>query len=199
MDFKLEALPYGKGALEPHIGARTLELHYEKHHRGYMEKLRRAIEGKALAEKSLEEIVRSAKGDVYNLAAQVWNHTFYWRSMTPHGGGKAGGKLGAAIEASFGSQHKLEKELAAAAVGEFGSGWGWLVAGPNGELRVINSSDAENPLTSENVPLLTIDVWEHAYYLDYQNERNRYVDAYLQHLVNWDFAQRNYEAVRRAA
>lgn len=176
-----------------------MELHYEKHHRGYLEKLSKAISGKAIAKKSLEDIICESEGAVYNFAAQVWNHTFFWHSMSPKGGGKPRGELAKAIQSSFGSLDECEKQFAAAAVGEFGSGWGWLVAGADGRLRVINSSDAENPLTSKDVPLLTVDVWEHAYYLDYQNERGRYVNAFLEHLVNWDFAQRNFDSVRRAA
>jgi Fe-Mn family superoxide dismutase len=193
--FELSPLPYPKDALEPALSARTLQYHYEKHHRGYMNKLAKALEGKPLAEKSLEEIIRSAKGSLFNHAAQVWNHDFYWRSMTPNGGGRPSGELAAAIERDFGSFEDWKQRFAEAANDEFGSGWAWLVAGPKGRLRVISTSDAENPIQSgDSSPLLTLDVWEHAYYLDYQNERDRYVRGYLDSLVNWSFAEKNFES-----
>ena len=192
MKFELPPLPYDKSALEPYVSARTLELHYEKHHRGYLTKLEKAVGGKPLAERSLVDVIRETDGTVFNLAAQVWNHSFYWDSMAPRGGGRPSGALLVALERDFGSFAAFTKHFAEAASGEFGSGWGWLVQGPKGKLRVIATHDAENPLQTNAVPLLTIDVWEHAYYVDYQNERERYVRAFLDHLVNWTFAERNY-------
>jgi len=195
MKFELPPLPYDKSALEPYISARTLDFHYEKHHRGYLEKLRKEIGDTPKAELSLVEIIRSSDGSVFNNAAQVWNHTFYWQSMMPGGGGKATGDLLAAIERDFGSQGEFARQLAEAAIGEFGSGWAWLVmAGRGGKLKVIKSDDAENPLKTGDIPLLTVDVWEHAYYLDYQHERPKYVGAFINHLLNWDFAANNYKS-----
>ena len=194
MKFELPPLPYDKSALEPYISARTLDFHYEKHHRGYLTKLQKLIGGKPAAEKSLVDIIRSSQGNVFNFAAQVWNHTFYWDSMRPGGGGKPKGELATAIDRDFGDYRELARQFAEAAIGEFGSGWGWLVLTPGKKLRVINSSDAENPLQTRDTPLLTVDVWEHAYYLDYQNERERYVSGFIEHLLNWEFAEKNYSA-----
>lgn len=191
MRFVLEPLPYDKSALEPHISARTLEFHYEKHHRGYLNKLETAIGGKPQAEKSLVQIIRSSDGKIFNIAAQVWNHTFYWDSMSPSGGGKPSGALAEAIERDFGGVLDFRRKFAEIATGEFGSGWAWLVRTPQGKLRVLSTTDAETPITTADVPILTCDVWEHAYYLDYQNERAKYVEAFLDHLVNWDFAAEN--------
>lgn len=193
LKFEIPPLPYAKDALEPHISARTLDFHYEKHHKGYLEKLRKAIEGKPDADKSLENLICSSDGKIFNLAAQVWNHTFYWRSMSPDGGGKPSGELLAALERTFGSFEDFKQEFAEAANGEFGSGWAWLVVDGSGRLGVRSSSDADNPLGSAQTPLLTIDVWEHAYYLDYQNERAKYVQGVIDHLLDWDFAQANLE------
>jgi Fe-Mn family superoxide dismutase len=192
MKFELPPLPYDKAALEPHISARTLEFHYEKHHRGYLTKLEKEIGHTPLAEKSLVKIIRESEGKVFNLAAQVWNHTFYWDCMKPKGGGEPNGELASAIKRDFGDYGTFAKKFSAAANGEFGSGWGWLVLSSKGKLSVINSSDAENPLQSDQTPLLTVDVWEHAYYLDYQHERERYVSAFVEHLINWNFAERNF-------
>ncbi len=194
MQFTLPPLPYEKHALAPHISTDTLETHYEKHHKGYLAKLEKAIGDKPEAEQSLEELIRSSDGHVYNLAAQIWNHTFYWRSLHPDGGGRPDGALLAKIEQSFGSFDEFKQAFADAATGEFGSGWAWLVVDPGDRLRVRSSSDAENPLGTGQRPLLTIDVWEHAYYLDYRNERGRYVDAVIEHLLDWEFAQKNFEA-----
>jgi Fe-Mn family superoxide dismutase len=196
MKFVLEDLPYAKDALEPYISARTLEYHYEKHHRGYLEKLGKAIADKPIAQRSLEEIIVQAEGSVFNNAAQVWNHNFYWKSMRPGGGGDPPQRLAEAIRQSFGGIAELKQALAQVASGEFGSGWAWLILDRGGKLGVVSTTDAENPLRSESKPLLTIDVWEHAYYLDYQNERDKYVEAVLDHLLNWDFAVRNLEAAR---
>ena len=194
MSFEIPALPYAYDALAPHISARTVELHYEKHHKGYGAKLRKAVEGKPEAEQSLETLIRNGEGDLFNNAAQVWNHTFYWRSLSPKGGGEPGGQLRSAVESAFGSVASLKRELAEAAQGEFGSGWAWLVLDGSGRLRVGTSSDAENPLHEGHTPLLTIDVWEHAYYLDYQNRRADYVEAVIDHLLDWSFAASNLEA-----
>jgi Fe-Mn family superoxide dismutase len=193
MKFEIPDLPYSKKALEPHISQETLETHYEKHHKGYLKKLKKEIEGKPEAEKSLEDLIRTSEGKVFNFAAQVWNHTFYWRSMHPDGGGKPTGELRTKIEQSFGSVDEFKQAFADAATGEFGSGWAWLVVDGHGRLRVRSSSDADNPLGSAQTPLLTIDVWEHAYYLDYKNERAKYVEAVIDDLLNWDFAQENFE------
>lgn len=190
MQFKLQPLDYSYDALAPHIGASTVEIHYSKHHKGYLEKLEKAIGGKKLAEESLEDIVRKTEGSTFNNAAQVWNHDFYWKCMTPDGGGEPKGELAKALQRDFGGVDDFRQELAEAAKGQFGSGWAWLVR-DGGKLRVLSTTDAENPLTENQTPLLTIDVWEHAYYLDYQNERARYVQAFIDHLINWDFAARN--------
>ena len=199
MKFELPDLPYDYSALEPHISARTLKIHHQKHHGGYVKKLEKLIGDTKKAENSLEEIICSSSGKEFNLAAQVWNHTFYWHSMAPGGGMRPGGALKSAIESAFGSVDELRKELADAAVDEFGSGWAWLIATKDGKLAVTHSTDAENPLPTSNTPLLTIDVWEHAYYLDYQNEREKYVDALLDNLINWRFATENFARLKRAA
>jgi superoxide dismutase, Fe-Mn family len=198
MKFELPPLPYDKAALAPYLSARTLDLHYEKHHRGYLTKLKKAIGGRPEGEKSLPDIIRSSTGPVFNFAAQVWNHTFYWDSMTPGGGGQPSGELLAAIERDLHGVADFKRRFAEAASGEFGSGWAWLVLGANQTLRVVATHDAEDPLRGDATPLLTIDVWEHAYYVDYQNERERYVSAFLDHLINWRFAERNF-ARRKAA
>ena len=198
MKFEIDPLPFPPGSLAPHIGARTVEIHYEKHHRGYLEKLRKAIEGKPEAERSLEEIVRHAEGDVFNNAAQVWNHSFYWKSLAPTGGGEPTGALRDVIEAAFRSVGEFKRALADAANGEFGSGWAWLLLDRSGRIRVTSSSDAENPLQQGHTPLLALDVWEHAYYLDYQNRRSDYVEAVLDHLLSWEFAASNLERARPA-
>lgn len=192
MKLEIEPLPYAEDALEPHISAETLRLHYGKHHKGYMKKLRNAIENGPDAEKSLEDLIRSKSGDVFNNAAQVWNHSFYWKCLSPSGGGTPKGELAQAIDDNFGSLDRFHEAFADAANGEFGSGWAWLVQTPNGTLEVRSSSDADNPLQRDFTPLLTLDVWEHAYYLDYQNERNRYVEAFLGELLNWEFVAENY-------
>jgi Fe-Mn family superoxide dismutase len=194
MKFELPPLPYEKSALEPHISARTLEFHYEKHHRGYLNKLKAAIDGKPEAAQSLEDLIRKSTGGVFNNAAQVWNHTFYWQSMKPKGGGNPSGKLLSAIEQEFGSVESAKQKLAEVAGGQFGSGWAWLITDSEQRIRIVSTSNAENPLQRSGVtPLLTVDVWEHAYYLDYQNARDKYLSAFLDHVINWDFAADNYE------
>ena len=191
MPIELPDLPYDVKALEPHISARTLEYHHAKHHRGYIDNLNRAIDGTSYAGRDLATIVSAAAAsqdeDLFNNAAQAWNHAFLWRSMSPDGGGDPGGELGAMIDREFGSADDFRTAFADAATSEFGSGWAWLVA-ENGSLTVCSTTDAHTPIARGRHPLLTLDVWEHAYYLDFRNERDRYVDAFLEHLVNWEFA-----------
>lgn len=194
--FELPPLPFEPNALAPHISPRTLSFHYEKHHKGYLDKLHAAIEGTPRAKMDVEEIIRTADGAVFNSAAQVWNHSFYWHSLSPKGGGQPDAPLRDALAAAFGSVDAFRRAFGEAALGEFGSGWAWLVLDDEKRMRVISSSDAENPLQSGQTPLLTLDVWEHAYYLDYQNERNRYVENFLDHLINWEFLRANLEKAR---
>ena len=195
MSFTLPELPFAQDALEPHISARTLSFHYGKHHAGYLGKLNAAVAADAgLRGKTLEEIILSADGGLFNNAAQVWNHTFYWNSLSPNGGGAPKGALGAAIDATFGSFDAFKEQFAAAAGGRFGSGWAWLVADADGKLAITSTGNAGCPLTEGVTPLLTCDVWEHAYYLDYQNARPAYVAAFW-NLANWDFAEANFASV----
>ena len=192
MTIELPALPYAQNALEPHISANTLSFHYGKHHAGYVKKLNAAIEkDSSLQGKSLEELVTGTTGGVFNNAAQVWNHTFYWNSMSPNGGGAPTGALAAAIDAAFGSFEDFKAAFGAAAGGQFGSGWAWLVKNASGNLEIVATSNAASPLTEGLTPILTCDVWEHAYYLDYQNGRGNYVSAWWS-LVNWEFAAANF-------
>jgi len=191
----LPALPYSENALDPVISATTVGLHYGKHHRAYFDNLNKLIAGTPLAEQSLEQIVRASAGvadktAIFNNAAQAWNHTFYWNGLRANGGGKPGRALGDVIDRDFGSFEALRKELSAAAVSQFGSGWAWLALA-DGKLKVLKTGNADNPMTQGMTPLLTIDVWEHAYYLDYQNRRADYVNALLDKLVNWDFVAAN--------
>jgi Fe-Mn family superoxide dismutase len=186
----LPALPYAKNALEPHISENTLNFHYGKHHNAYVVNLNKLIAGTKFEEKSLEEIVKNSDGGVFNNAAQVWNHTFYWNSMKPNGGGKPTGELLAKIEADFGSYDNFIAEFKTAGATQFGSGWAWLVL-ENGKLKVTKTANADTPLTGNAKPLLTMDVWEHAYYLDFQNARPSYMETFLNKLVNWDFAAAN--------
>lgn len=188
MAFQLPELPYAKNALEPHISAETLDYHYGKHHQTYVDKLNGLVEGTDLANKSLEDIVRSSDGGVFNNAAQIWNHTFYWHCLSPNGGGQPGGKLGKMIERDFGSFDEFKKKFTETAINTFGSGWAWLVQNPDGKLAITSTSNAQTPLTGEATPLLTCDVWEHAYYIDYRNARPKYMDAFW-NLVNWAFAE----------
>ncbi len=192
MAFKLPDLPYSRDALQPHISENTLNYHYGKHHQGYVNKLNAAVEADAsLAGKSLEDLIKTQKGGVFNNAAQVWNHTFYWNSMSPNGGGEPTGALGDAIKASFGDYASFKAAFAKAAGGQFGSGWAWLTKDADGTLHIEATSNAGNPMTEGRTPILTCDVWEHAYYLDYQNARGGYVDAFW-NLVNWEFAGKNF-------
>ncbi|MGB5354386.1 MAG: superoxide dismutase [Woeseia sp.] len=194
MNFEMKPLPYDYDALEPHISARTLKFHYDKHHSGYMNKLKTAIQDTPLADLTLEEIILKSDGGVFNSAAQVWNHDFYWRSMMPNGGSTPDSAIKGAIEANFGDVESFLKRMKDAATGQFGSGWAWLVADTDGKLQVTSTSDAHNPMSQGLTPLLTIDVWEHAYYLDVQNDRGAYVDKVLAELINWDFAAANLKA-----
>ena len=195
MAFELPPLPYAEDALAPHISAETLEYHYGKHHKTYVDNLNKLVEGKDLAQLSLEEIIKKSAGNpdlvgVFNNAAQIWNHTFYWNSLKPNGGGKPTGALAHKIDQAFGSYDEFRKQLSATSVSQFGSGWGWLVA-EGGTLKIVKTPNAEVPFTKGQKPLLTIDVWEHAYYLDHQNKRAAYVDAVIDKLLNWDFAAAN--------
>ncbi len=193
MPFKLPELNYSKDALSPHISAETMEYHYGKHHQTYVDKLNAAIAGTPDAEKSLEDIVKSSSGGIFNNAAQVWNHTFYWSSLSPSGGGEPTGELAAAIKKQWGSFQAFKDAFGAAALGQFGSGWAWLVKKSDGTLAITTTSNAETPLTQKGqIALLTCDVWEHAYYVDYRNARPKYVEAFW-NLVNWDFAAKNYK------
>jgi Fe-Mn family superoxide dismutase len=190
MAFTLPPLPWAKDALAPHISAETIEYHYGKHHQAYVDNLNKAIEGKPDASRSLEEIILGSEGPVFNNAAQVWNHTFYWSSLKPGGGGKPTGRLLELVNRDFGSVDTLLQQLGEAAKTQFGSGWAWLVE-DGGKLKVTKTSNAELPLKQKQKALLTLDVWEHAYYVDYRNARPKYVEAVLANLVNWDFASKN--------
>jgi Fe-Mn family superoxide dismutase len=193
MKLLLPPLPYPKDALAPYLSARTLELHYEKHHKGYLQKLAKLVRGKPEENLSLEQLVRHTEGPIFDNAAQVWNHDFYWRSMKPNGGGRPSNPLRELLVRSFGSVADFKSELAEAANTRFGSGWAWLLLDPRGRLRVESTPNAENPLQRGATPLLTLDVWEHAYYVDYQNERERYVRGFLDHLIDWEFLVANLE------
>ncbi len=190
MAFSLPPLPYDKNALAPHLSAETLEYHHDKHHAGYVNTLNKLIDGKPEAAMSLEEIIKSSQGPVFNNAAQIWNHTFYWSCMKPNGGGAPTGDLAQAITRDFGSHAKLVEELSNGATTQFGSGWAWLVL-ENGKIAVTKTTNADLPMKHGQTALLTIDVWEHAYYIDYRNLRPKYVETFLKSLVNWDFALEN--------
>ncbi|MGD1049160.1 MAG: superoxide dismutase [Candidatus Krumholzibacteriaceae bacterium] len=188
-------LPYAANALEPVISANTISFHYGKHHKAYIDNLNKLIDGTDLAGMPLEKIIMATAGKsdkvaIFNNAAQAWNHAFYWNSLKPNGGGEPPAALKQKIDSSFGSVDACKKELAAAATGQFGSGWAWLVL-DGGKLKVVKTSNADNPMTQGMKPLLTIDVWEHAYYLDYQNRRADYVGAVIEKLINWQFAADN--------
>ncbi|MCL7423133.1 MAG: superoxide dismutase [Fe] [Methylobacter sp.] len=190
MAFELPALPYAKDALAPHISAETLEYHYGKHHQTYVTNLNNLIPGTEFEGLSLEEIVVKSSGGIFNNAAQVWNHTFYWNCLTPNGGGQPTGALADAIDASFGSFEKFKEEFTKCAVTTFGSGWAWLVKNADGSLALVSTSNAGCPLTTGQTPLMTCDVWEHAYYIDYRNARPTYLEHFWS-LVNWDFVSKN--------
>ncbi|WP_019939806.1 superoxide dismutase [Fe] [Bordetella sp. FB-8] len=190
MAHTLPPLPYAMDALAPYISKETLEYHYGKHHQTYVTNLNNLIPGTEFESLSLEEIVKKSSGGVFNNAAQVWNHTFYWNGMKPQGGGAPAGKLGDAINAKWGSFDAFKEAFTKSAVGNFGSGWTWLVKKPDGSLDIVNTSNAATPLTTADVPLLTCDVWEHAYYIDTRNARPKYLENFWA-LVNWDFAAKN--------
>jgi Fe-Mn family superoxide dismutase len=190
MEHTLPPLPYAKDALQPHISAETLEYHYGKHHQAYVTNLNNLIKGTEYENLSLEEIIKKSQGGVFNNSAQVWNHTFFWNCMTPNGGGAPTGKVADLINAKWGSFDKFKEELQKSAVSNFGSGWTWLVQKPDGSVDIVNTSNAGTPLTTENKALLTVDVWEHAYYIDYRNARPKFVEAWW-NVVNWDFVNQN--------
>ena len=192
---ELPNLPYARTALAPHISENTINFHYGKHHQAYVTNLNNLIAGTELEEKSLEEIIKISAADktkagIFNNSAQVWNHTFYWHSMKPNGGGKPSGTLLQQVETDFGSYENFVSEFKNAGATQFGSGWAWLVL-DSGKLKITKTANAETPLTSSVTPLMTMDVWEHAYYLDFQNARPTYIDTFLNHLVNWDFVNEN--------
>jgi Fe-Mn family superoxide dismutase len=191
MAFTLPPLPYDKNALAPHTSAETLEYHHGKHHQAYVTNLNKLIEGKPEESKSLEDIIRSSEGPLFNNSAQVWNHTFFWQCMKPSGGGKPTGDLAAAIDRDFGSYEKFVEQFSNAAATQFGSGWAWLVL-DKGKLAITKTANADLPLKHGQTALLTLDVWEHAYYIDYRNLRPKFVETYLDKLANWEFAQKNF-------
>lgn len=184
MSFNLEPLPYPLEALEPYITKRTLEFHYTKHHQGYVNKLNYLLKGSHLEDKSLEHIIRKSSGPLFNNAAQVWNHTFYWESLTPGQGMQPGRRLTSLIDKAFGSLEEFREKFLNSAAALFGSGWCWLIQRTDGNLQIMQTSNAETPITMDLNPLLTCDVWEHAYYLDYQNRRPEYLDSYWK-VINW--------------
>ncbi|HTX54390.1 MAG TPA: superoxide dismutase [Candidatus Baltobacteraceae bacterium] len=200
MAIALPPLPYAENALEPHYSAKTISFHYGKHHKTYVDNINKLIAGTPLENKSIEEIVKASAGDsakagMFNNSAQVWNHTFFWNCMKPGGGGGPQGELARKIDTAFGGYEKFAEQFKATAVGRFGSGWGWLVMdGTN--LKIVSTSNAETPMAANQTALLTVDVWEHAYYLDYQNRRPDFVQAFLDHLVNWDFVAANLGAAK---
>jgi len=195
MAFELPSLPYADTALEPYYSAKTFSFHHGKHHKAYVDNLNKLLPGSPFDNSSLEEIILAVAGDAtkagfFNNAAQVWNHTFFWHCMKPGGGGAPSGALAAKIDAAFGSYEKFAEQFKAAAVGRFGSGWAWLVL-DGGELKILSTPNAETPMTGGKKALLTVDVWEHAYYLDFQNRRPDFVQTFLDQLVNWDFVAEN--------
>lgn len=200
MAFELPPLPFPKNALEPHMSERTLDFHHGRHHQAYVTNLNNMVKGSPLENQSLEEIIRATHKDtsktgVFNNAAQVWNHTFFWHSLKPNGGGAPSGEVAAAINRDCGGLDKFKELFKTAAAGQFGSGWAWLVA-QGGQLKIVPTPNAVNPLAEGQTALLTCDVWEHAYYLDYQNRRPDFIQAFLDHLVNWDFVAQNLAKAR---
>lgn len=193
MAFVLPPLPYEMNALEPQISRETLEYHYGKHHQAYVTNLNNLIAGTELEKKSLEDIIKTSSGAIFNNAAQVWNHTFYWHCLSPQGGGEPTGKLLEAINKDFGDFKTFKEQFSKAAISTFGSGWAWLAKNPDGKLEIISTSNAQTPLTMDKIALLTCDVWEHAYYIDYRNLRPKYVEAFWD-LVNWDFVNVNFNS-----
>ena len=192
MEHKLPPLPYSMDALEPAMSEETLQFHYGKHHQAYVKELNKLIKGSKFEDMPLEQIIRESSGPLFNNAAQTWNHTFFWNCMAPRGGGQPTGPLAQAINDKWGSYTQFNEAFSKSAVTNFGSGWTWLVKTSDG-IEIVNTHDAENPLTKAADPLLTLDVWEHAYYIDHRNERPKFVEAFLKSLVNWDFASSNYQ------
>ena len=190
MSFELPKLPYALDALEPHISKETLEYHYGKHHQTYVTNLTNLVKGTDLENKSLEELIKTTEGGIFNNAAQVWNHTFYWNCLAPNAGGAPTGKIAEAINKAFGSFEEFKKQFNDAAAKNFGSGWTWLVKKADGSLAIVNTSNAATPVSGEDKPLLTVDVWEHAYYIDYRNARVKYLEEFWA-LVNWSFVEAN--------
>ncbi len=190
MAIELPALPYDRTALEPHISGETIDYHYGKHHKAYVDKLNELIAGTEFAELPLEDIIRKSQGAMFNNAAQVWNHTFYWHCLQPGGGGEPAGNLADGINAAFGDFARFKEEFNKTAIGTFGSGWAWLVQRQDGTLALVSTSNAATPLTGDDIPLLTCDVWEHAYYIDYRNARPKYLEHFW-NLVNWEFVAGN--------
>jgi len=188
--FELPKLPYDMSALEPHISRETLEYHYGKHHQAYVTNLNNLVVGTPFEGKSLEEIIKSSTGGIFNNAAQVWNHTFYWHCLSPKGGNEPSGTLADSIKKSFGTFDAFKEQFTKTAIGTFGSGWAWLVENPDKNLEIISTSNAATPMTENKKALLTCDVWEHAYYIDYRNARPKYLDAFWK-LVNWEFVNAN--------
>ena len=204
MAFTLPALPYAKDALEPHISAQTFDFHHGKHHAAYVNNLNNLLVNHPLAEKSLEEIIIASAKDpsltaIFNNAAQIWNHTFFWNCLSPKGGGMPNGALADKINEDFGSYDEFVIQFKAAATTQFGSGWAWLVADKDGHLKITKTSNASLPMTEGQNALLTLDVWEHAYYLDFQNRRPDFITCFLEKLVNWDFANTNYKMASQKA
>lgn len=199
MKYTLPELEYSFDALEPFIGAKTVEIHYTKHHQKYIDTLNASKYGKSGSHVTLEEIICKDSGAEFNNAGQIWNHNFYWKSMRPNGGGEPAAEFKAILDKSFGSVQRFKDKLADVAKSQFGSGWAWLAVDQNREFKVLGTSNAENPMQQGLVPLLTLDVWEHAYYLDYQNERAKYVTSFLDNLVNWQFVEDQYnDAISRS-
>ncbi|RYE69265.1 MULTISPECIES: superoxide dismutase [Oxalobacteraceae] len=190
MEHTLPPLPYAKDALQPTMSAETLEYHYGKHHQAYVTNLNNLIKGTEYENMPLEEIIKKSQGGVFNNSAQVWNHTFFWNCMSPNGGGAPTGPVADAINAKWGSFDKFKEEFQKSAVSNFGSGWTWLVKKTDGTVDIVNTSNAATPLTTENKALLTVDVWEHAYYIDYRNARPKFVESWW-NIVNWDFVNQN--------
>jgi superoxide dismutase, Fe-Mn family len=199
MQHELPALPYAMDALAPHVSRETMEYHYGKHHQAYVTTLNQLIKGTEFENAPLEEIIRKSSGAIFNNAAQTWNHTFFWSCMKPGGGGEPTAKLAQAIERKWGSFEAFKEAFSKSAAANFGSGWTWLIRKPDGSVDIMNTANAANPLTGPDKALLTIDVWEHAYYIDYRNRRPDFVAAFVKNLCNWDFALKNYAQAVPAA
>ncbi|PMS32712.1 Fe-Mn family superoxide dismutase [Trinickia symbiotica] len=192
MEHSLPPLPFAKNALAPHMSEETLDFHYGKHHQAYVTNLNNLIKGTEFENLGLEEIIKKSSGGVFNNSAQVWNHTFFWNCLKPQGGGTPTGALAEAINKKWGSFDAFKEAFSKAAAGNFGSGWTWLVKKADGSLDIVSTSNAATPLTTDAKPLLTIDVWEHAYYIDFRNARPKFIETFLNHLANWDFAAKNF-------